>query len=190
VLITVAFYGAVDEWLQGYVNRNPDVFDFLANLAGEITSLIVLTMIPFWPASLALTGAAIFIMRNIVQANWFDVLPVISGAGSFVAYGFFSLLWVQNMADLVPVKAPQLRWLVGAAALPVGLLLGVEMFSAMAGRGFRLWVFAVSAGGIMTTVGAFYLFSLFRQNRRTKLSVREAGSASSPRDALRRSPQV
>ncbi len=173
VLVTIALYGAIDEWLQGYVNRNPDVGDFLANLAGGITSLIVLTMIPFWPASLALTGAAIFVTRNILQANWFDLLPVTCGAGSFVAYGFFSLLWIRNIADLVPVKAPQLRWVVGAAVLPAGLLLGVEMFAAMAGRGFRLWVFAVSAGGIMAIVGSFYLYSLFCQNRRAKLSVRD-----------------
>jgi hypothetical protein len=173
VLITIAFYGAIDEWLQGYVHRNPDIGDFLANLAGGLTSLAVLTVIPFWPASLALTGAAIFVTRNILQANWFDLLPVTCGVGSFVAYGFFSLLWIRNMSDLILVKAPQVRWVVGTIALPVGLLLGVEIFSAMAGRGFRLWVFAVSAGGIMATVGAFYLFSLFRQNRRAKLPARE-----------------
>ena len=30
-MITV--YGAVDEWLQGYVRRQPDIMDFVADLA-------------------------------------------------------------------------------------------------------------------------------------------------------------
>jgi hypothetical protein len=165
VLITIVWYGAVDEWLQGYVNRNPDVGDFLANLAGGLTGLIVLTIVPFWPASLALTGAAIFVLRNIVQANFFDLLPVASGAASLVIYGLFSGLWIRNMTGLVPVRAPQAAWLIGALAVPIGLLLGVEMFAGVAGRGVRMWIVAVCIGGIITVVGAVCAFSLIVRGR-------------------------
>jgi len=47
VLLVVVWYGAIDEWLQGYVGRCPDIMDFLADLSGALTGLILLSIFRF-----------------------------------------------------------------------------------------------------------------------------------------------
>jgi VanZ family protein len=40
--VVYAVYGAVDEWLQGFVRRDPDVLDWLADLVGITAGSTVL----------------------------------------------------------------------------------------------------------------------------------------------------
>jgi len=171
VLFVVVWYGVFDEWLQSYVGRNPDVRDFLANLTGTLTGLILLSIFPFWAVSLALTGAVIFALTNLLlQTNLAEQLPVANAAFHLFAYAFFSLLWTQYMRHLLPIKAPEPKWLIGALALPMGFLLAVELFSAVAGNDFRMWDAITSAVGIVAVVAAIFLTALFRRGSTQKLS--------------------
>lgn len=171
ILLVVVWYGVTDEWLQGYVNRSPDVMDFLADLTGALTGLILLSFFSFWPAFLVLTGGSIFITANLTrQANWPEQLPVINTAFCFFAYVFFCLLWMRYMHHFFPVKAPQLRWLTGALALPTALLIAAELFSAVAGGGFRPQDIAVSLGGIAVSAAAVFLAALLKHNFAGKTS--------------------
>jgi VanZ family protein len=163
VLLVVVCYGVLDEWLQGYVGRNADVMDFFADLAGALTVLILLTIFSFWPAALAATGAAIFVLANFMRGGLADVLPVTTAVFHLFVYGLFSLLWTGYLRDLLPIKAPEPGWLVGALSVPVGLLLAVELFSVLAGNDFRLSHVAVSATGIVVVIIAIYLVALFRR---------------------------
>jgi len=163
VLFVVVWYGVFDEWLQGYVGRNPDVKDFSADLAGTLTSLILLSAFSFWPASVAVTGAVIFVLTNFTRANPADLLPRASAAFYLFAYAIFSLLWVRCIYHhLLPVKPPRLKWLAGALALPMAFLLSVELFSAVAGSGFRFSRVIISAVGIAAVVVTIFLTALFR----------------------------
>lgn len=160
VLFVVVCYGVLDEWLQGYVGRNADVMDFFADLAGALTGLVLLTIFSFWPAALAVTGAAIFVLTNFMRGGLADVLPVTNAVFHLFVYGLFTLLWTVYMRDLLPIKAPEPRWLIGALSLPVGLLSAVELFSALAGNDFRLSHLIVSAAGIAVVIIAVYLVAL------------------------------
>jgi VanZ family protein len=42
ILLVIAVYGALDELLQGPVNRNPDVYDWIADVFGGIAGLMLL----------------------------------------------------------------------------------------------------------------------------------------------------
>jgi len=178
VLFVVVWYGVFDEWLQSYVGRNPDVRDFLANLTGTLTGLVLLSIFPFWSVWLAVTGAMIFVLTNFtrhtsggqVQPNLADQLPVANAAFHLFAYAFFSLLWTRFLRHLLPVKAPEPKWLIGALALPMGFLLAVELFSAVAGNDFRMWDAIISAVGIVAVVAAIFLTALFRRGFAQKLS--------------------
>ena len=163
VLFVVVCYGVLDEWLQGYVGRNADIMDFFADLAGALTGLILLTIFSFWPAALAGTAATIFVLANFMRGGLADVMPLTSMMFLLFAYGLFSLLWTGYMPDLLPIKAPEPRWLIGALSLPFGLLLAVELFSALAGNDFRLSHVAVSAAGIAVAIMAIYLVALFHR---------------------------
>jgi hypothetical protein len=163
ILFVVVVYGVIDEWLQGYAGRSSDVLDFLANLAGAFTGLVLLSIFEFWPASLALTAAAIFVLTNFMRASLADQKPVINAAFHLCAYAFFSLVWTRCMYHLLPIKAPRAKWLIGALALPMGFLFGVELFSAVAGNGFRPLCVFISAVGIAAVVITIYLTALFRR---------------------------
>ncbi len=170
ILFVVVWYGVFDEWLQGYVGRDPDVMDFFTDLAGTLTGLILLSIFPFWPASLGLTAAAIFVLTNFMQANLTDSLPVTNAVFHLLAYGFFTMVWIRYMYHLLPIKAPQPKWLIGALAVPTGFLLAVELFFTAAGNGFRLSCTIVSAVGIAAVVITIYLIALCRRRFTKKLS--------------------
>lgn len=157
VLFAVVWYGVFDEWLQAYVGRNADVRDFFADLAGTLTGLIALSIFPFWPAALGLTAVIIFVTTNFMRANLADLLPVTNAMFHLFGYGFFTLVWTRYMQHCLPMKAPQPRWLIGALALPIGFLLAVEVFSAIAGNGFRPSCVIVSAAGIGGVVFMHYI---------------------------------
>jgi VanZ family protein len=154
VLFVVVLYGAFDEWLQGYVGRSADTRDFL-------TSLIVLTIFPFWPACFAVTGATIFVLTNLTGGGLIDVLPVTMGILGLAGYAFFSLLWAGYMNYSLGIKPPEARWLIGALVLPLGFLLLVELFCGLAGTGFRPWRVVICAGGSIATVGLMYVTAVF-----------------------------
>jgi len=163
ILLVVVWYGLIDEWLQGYVRRNPDVMDFLADLTGTLTGLILLSLFSFWPAFLVLTGGSIFITTNLTrQANWPEQFPVVNTAFCFFAYAFFCLLWMRYMHHFFPVKAPQPRWLTGALALPTALLAAAALFLIITGSGFRTQDTAVSLAGIAVSVTVVFFAALLK----------------------------
>jgi hypothetical protein len=162
VLFVVVWYGVFDEWLQGYVGRNPDIKDFFADLAGAFTGLVLLSVFSFWPASLVLTGATIFVLTNFLQAGLAEQLPVTSAAFYLFAYAFFSVLWTRYIYHSLPIRAPQTGWLAGALAVPAGFMLTVELFCVVAGSGFSLSRIVISAIGIAAVVITIYLAALYR----------------------------
>lgn len=162
VLFAVVWYGVFDEWLQGYVGRNPDIKDFFADVGGAVSGLILLSVFSFWPASLVLTGAVIFVLTNFIQGGLAEVMPVISAAFYLFAYAFFSLMWTRYMYHCLPIRAPQLKWLAGALAVPVGFLSTVYLFCAVADNSFSLLHIVTSAVGIIAVVITIYVSALLR----------------------------
>jgi len=163
VLLISLCYGVIDELLQGVVvGRSCDVMDFFADLWGVLTGLILLTFFTFWPAFLAVTGITIFALTNVTRVNLADLLPVTYRVFLLFSYGFFAELWIQNMRLFLPFKAPKLKWLIVASALPIGFLVAVKLFSVISGREFRLQDVIVATAGILTAVITVYLIELFR----------------------------
>ncbi len=165
-LVTVC-YGVIDELLQGVVvGRSCDVMDFFADLGGVTTGLILLTFFTFWPAFIVVTGITIFALTNLTRVNLADLLPpAVNMAFYLFAFGFFAMLWIQNMRLFLPLKAPKLKWLIAASALPMGLLVAVKLFSIISGRDFRLQDVIIAAAGIAAVVVTIYLIDLFRCRR-------------------------
>ena len=166
VLLVAVWYGVVDEVLQGFVvGRSCDVMDFFADLTGVTTGLIMFTFFTFWPAFLVVTGITIFALTNLTRVNLADLMPVTNAAFHLFAYPFFTLLWIQNMHILFPLKAHKPKWLIMASALPIGLLLVVILFSIISGRGGRLQDKIIAAVGIAAAVITIYLIDLCRCRR-------------------------
>ena len=167
VLLVTACYGVIDELLQSVVvGRSCDVMDFFADLGGVTTGLILLTFFTFWPAFLVVTGIMIYALTNLTRTSLADLLPPAANMAFYLfAYGFFAMLWIQNISLFLSSKAPKLKWLIVASILPIGYLVAVKLFSVISGRDFRLQDVIVAAVGIAAVVVTTYLFNLFRCRR-------------------------
>jgi hypothetical protein len=162
ILFVVVWYGVIDEWLQMYVGRNTDVHDFFADLAGAATGLLVLTFVNFWPASLTITGGGIFAMTNFLRAHPGVVEPRIDLLLCACAYIFFTLLWLRFIHHFLSVKAPQGKWLFGALALPIGLMMAIELFCVIVGYGLSaIWPLSAIVA-ISFAIAPFLTYGLFR----------------------------
>jgi VanZ family protein len=163
VLFVVVWYGVVDEVLQSYVGRTCDIKDFLADLAGTLAGLILFSFFTFWPVLLAVTGIVIFGLTNLARANLAELVPITNAMFHLFGYGFFTMLWIQNIHLFLPMKAPKLKWVIAALVLPIGFLLTVKSFSVIFGKDFGGKDAIVAAAGITAVVATTYLITLFRR---------------------------
>ena len=67
VFLAIIVYAVLDEWLQGLVGRNCDVMDFLADLAGAASCLILLTFFSVRVVSVFVMGVIIFLSASIYK---------------------------------------------------------------------------------------------------------------------------
>lgn len=166
VLLVMVCYGVIDELLQGVVvGRSCDAMDFLADLVGVLTGLIIFAFFTFWPAFLVVTGISIFALTNLTRVNLADLLPVTYLVFLLFSYGFFAALWIQNMHLFSSLRAPKLRWLLAASALPMAFLVAVKLFSIISDRDFRQKDIIIAAVGIVAVVVTTYVVGLFRCRR-------------------------
>jgi VanZ family protein len=160
ILFAVVWYGVIDEWLQMYVGRNADVWDFVADLAGAVAGLVVLTFFNFWPASLVMWGGGIFLLTNFLRAHPGSPLAAAGEWFYLFGYSFFVMLWLRYIHHFLPVRPPQWKWLLGAVAVPMGLLAGLELYCAFTGCGVDLWVVAIGMAAISGVVGSVLIYGL------------------------------
>jgi VanZ family protein len=166
VFAVAVCYGIFDELMQGIVTgRSCDAMDFLADVIGMLTGLTLFAFFTFWPAFLVVTGITIFALTNLTRVNLADFLPVTYLAFNLFAYGFFAMLWIQNMNLFLPFKAPKLKWLIAASALPICFLAAVKLFSVAVGRDFRWQDVITATAGIVAVVITIYLLAIFRCRR-------------------------
>ena len=67
IFLTIIVYAVLDEWLQGYVGRNCDFMDFLADLAGSISCLILLSFFSVRTVSIVVAAIIIFLAAGIYK---------------------------------------------------------------------------------------------------------------------------
>jgi VanZ family protein len=158
VLFVIVLYGIFDELLQGYVSgRSSDVRDFIFDLAGVLTGLILSSFLMFWPAGLVITAIFIFGITNVTRTNLADILPVTNAVFHLLAFAILTVQWIQCLHLFIVGKVHQGRRLILAVAMPTGFLIIVTLFSVIAGREFTPSDIIISFGAIMAVVTGFYI---------------------------------
>ena len=150
VLVVVVWYGAADEWLQGFVRgRTVDAGDFYADLSATVTSLILLSVVTFWTAFLLVTALVIFLVAVCSQADLNRLIPLANMIFHLAAFAFFTGLWVLYRAKcrrdrvdrtasvrgfLAPAAARGLGWWLHALGLPLLLLVLIKITAVALGK--------------------------------------------------------
>jgi VanZ family protein len=163
VLIVVAGYGALDELLQSYsTGRTCAIGDLVANLVGVLISLMMLTVLTFWPALLMMVGITIFVLTNLAKANLNDLLPVTNTMFYLLAYGSFTVLWIRYLRFFHPANDSKSKWVTLALTIPMGLLFVAKLGSLVLGRTFEVRDMVLSVAGIVTVVAVALVIALLR----------------------------
>lgn len=168
VLLIMAVYGVIDEWLQSYVpGRSCDVWDFFADTTSILTGLVIFSIFSFWPAGLLITATVIFAIANVSRANLSDVMPAVNTVFHLTAHALFAAFWMKCLSLFAPaisLRASRTRWLAAALSVPAALVLTVELSSFFfLGKEFSLSDMLISFGGIGVAVAAVYLWASYHE---------------------------
>ncbi len=163
IILIMACYGAVDEWLQGFVHRTPDILDFFADMAGVLTGLIMLSIFSFTTASLIVTAGAIFILTKAVRTVFNGEVQNIILLLHLIAYAVLSVLWIQFLDMKFSLKAPRIKWLISALTAPISLMIATALFSKISGNKPHIMYIMASAAGVAAVAMIYYFAALFRQ---------------------------
>ncbi len=166
ILAVVVWYAVIDEWLQFYVGRHCDLNDFLADLCGALASLLVLSWLPFWPATLLLGSMTIFVAANCASADITRIVPITNNAFHLIAYSTFTGVWLFRLSRRTP-RGNQTdgvcHWLILGVAVPVFLLTAVKAASFVLDRYFGIADVVFSLVGIGVTLGAALIIRAARR---------------------------
>ncbi len=172
ILFVVAAYGGLDELLQPYVGRTCDVSDFVANVAGILAGLVIFVFLAFWQALLAVSAVTIFGLTNLAKANLSELAPVSDAVFHILAYGGFTLAWVQFMKLYLSVKSLS-AWLLLALGVPIALLFVVKAGSLLLGRHFAMTDLLFAVLAVVGVVGTIYFAGLLKYHRSRMRRIRE-----------------
>ena len=164
ILAGVTCYGMVDEWLQTFVaGRTADIKDWAADLTGAVASLLMLSLLSFWPATLLLAALTIMLLSNCTGVDITQVLPVTTLLFHFSSFALFTFLWVIYVCGLLqaaegddkiplPHKMVSIYGVIFMLALPLALLCMVVLISLLLGRDFRSQDALFSVAGISIVI--------------------------------------
>jgi VanZ family protein len=158
LLAAIAVYGVCDECLQYFVtDRSVDARDYLADLAGAAAALALLTVCPFWPASVVIAGATIYTLAVFTRANVTALLPVTMGVFQVTTYAVFTLLWIGCMRQALSLRRNSLLWFAASASLPGALLVATEASATLSGKPFVGEDAIAATAGILGTIAAIFI---------------------------------
>jgi len=159
VLVIIAGYGALDEWMQGLpsINRGADFVDFLANLLGILLALGILSFLRFWPALLTVSAIFIFAVNNLSGILLLLGQYHLNTIFHFTAYAALTLIWIQYDSRRPHSPGGLLSRLRRWIALPAGFLIFIKITGLLFGK--RFWwidaavgVFAVCAAALSSAL--------------------------------------
>jgi hypothetical protein len=157
LLAVVVWYGAFDEWTQGYVGRETDVVDFCYDLGGSLMGLGILSILSFWPTMLTVSTIFIFIITN--RSLLLNLYPdwYLNTAFHLTAYTALTLIWIQHLDRLPGFRRKHWTWPIVAMVLPLGLLAAVKL----AGLYYHKPIWWVDAATAVFGIAAATLVSCF-----------------------------
>jgi VanZ family protein len=162
ILAIVVWYGVIDEVLQHFTGRSANVFDFLADLAGAVIGLLVLTVLSFWPALLTTAVVFLFAFNNLSALDMITDKPWINTGIHFFGYVLLTLVWIQHSGRYV-LKSPRhsgFRWWTTVLSVPLLIMIVIKAVGMVVFQK-TIWpvdVFTVLTAVLLATVTSWGVF--------------------------------
>jgi VanZ family protein len=164
-LAAMAIYGTLDEWLQGFVQRTPDVWDFAADMTGVTAGLVLLTMFDFWLAALLVGTSVIFASVNLIQTDIVTILPMSSAVFYLVGYALIAVVWVNHLNMRYKLESGDPRWLPVALLVPLAIMAVVHGYAALVIHHIHASSIVAGLAGITAVIGTVWLSGSWRHAR-------------------------
>ena len=153
ILAVVLVYGVCDECLQNFVaSRTMDPMDYLADVAGTVTALALLTVVSFWPASMLIAGATIYTLAVVTRSDLTALLPVTMILFHLTTHAVFTLLWMGCLRQWLNPKRDTRLWLVASISLPLLLVLVTSVSATISGKVFEPSDVISAVAGVLAAV--------------------------------------
>jgi hypothetical protein len=159
ILAAIVWYGAFDEWLQKFVGRQPEMLDFITDIAAAFTALLVLTFLTFWPAVLTLTTFFIFAITCLTDTNIVFKNEYVNSAFYFLSYAFFTLVWIQSSERFWNIKRSEIKWIISSIGAPLAALTAMTLMSLAFGKDFWLMNIITAASAITAATATSYIIT-------------------------------
>jgi hypothetical protein len=156
-ILALAVYGALDEWLQGFVHRSPDVHDFAADMAGVLTGLVLLTCLDFWLAAVVVAAAVLFASLNVMAADIVSFSLAGSTAFFLLGYAALTICWVNHLAQRFSLRPGDRMWLSSAAFVPLATLTVTHGYAAIHGRHHPASIIAALSAIAITLIASWII---------------------------------
>lgn len=170
ILTAIVWYGAFDEWLQGFVGRTPDIYDFYADIGAAFAALLIMTFLTFWPAVLTLATIFIFSITCLTEPNVTLGNEYANSAFYFLSYSFFTLVWIQISERSWTANKSQVKCIISAIGIPTAVLLAMSLVSLLFGK--QIWhmnTLTALAAIIATTVTTCIITKVCRNKKNASL---------------------
>ena len=165
ILAVMVWYGAVDEWLQGFVGRQPEVGDFYADLGAVLLGLLVMSIFSFWGAVLVISSVLIFVITNLTRGDIAFSNYTLNSAFYFLSYTFFTLVWIQFAERNLRIRGEGLKWFGVCTGVPVVVLAGMKVSSLWFGKSIWMTDIVTAVSAIGAAVGVSYVTFRFCRKR-------------------------
>ena len=107
---------------------------------------------------LVLVGMMIFVITNLTRMNMVLESEYVNTAFNFLAYAFFTLVWIQNIHRYIGLRQIGRKWWIAAASVPVLLLAIVKGYALLrTDKGIWGYDIATSATAILLVLSVSFL---------------------------------
>lgn len=164
-LATMAAYGGFDEWLQGFTHRTPDVWDWVADMGGVVTGLIIFGVVGLRLSALGVATVCIFILTSLCKTDPLGFVPFIDILFYLCAYSLVVLLWMDYLRKRQTLS--RVEFVLLSLLMPVLLLSITLIIASMVGKQFAIDRLVAAAAGIIVPLVAATLLNI--QNPTSKI---------------------
>lgn len=145
-------YGALDEYLQTFVGRDANIYDFFANAAGALTALLTMTFLGFWASAVSVCSIVLFVLVSFSRVSFERIISLPDPLAYMAGYAILTAVWLRYVRHHIR-PATNLKWWLWGAFWPVLVLIVTEITADISDSAVTDSARAVlSAAGILLTI--------------------------------------